>query len=146
MNSQTLWLMTLLVLVGMGILFLMNFTPALHQATLEKKQLDLNDIKTITIEREGKPHTLSLEQQIELIKYLNLAHPVQKSPHENQLDPIDFEKITVYRFKHPELTIIPVGYMGPNLLFSSLELNPSGYMRDSSEGKFKNFIAQSIEK
>ncbi|EFB41480.1 hypothetical protein [Parachlamydia acanthamoebae] len=146
MNSSTLWLMTLLVLVGMGILFLMNFSPNLNTASIQKNHIDLNDIKAVTIEREGKPHTLSLEQQVELVKYLNLSQPVEKKTYENQNDQVDFEKIIIYRFKHPELTITPVGYIGQNLLFSAPDLNPLGYMLDFSDGKLKNLIAQSIEK
>lgn len=146
MKTSTLITMSALVLASMGLLFVMNFTPLFKNLAAAKNYIELNDIQAISIEKEGKPHTLNLEQQIELVKYLNLTVPVEKKTYENQDDKVNFQQITIYRFNQPEIVIKPVATIGKDLLLSIPAWNPSGYMRDLSSGSLQNLIDKSIEK
>lgn len=147
MSNQNLWAMTIALLAGIGLLFVMNMTPVLDSLNFEKNRLELNDVQAISIEKDGKQHVLNLQQQVELVKYLNLAVPVEKKTYENQTDQIDFERIVISRLKNqPEVVITPVGYIRNNLLFSAPSWNPKGYMRDLSDGGLKKIITQATQK
>lgn len=146
MKTSTLVMLSALVIASMGLLVVMNFAPVFQKLAAEKKFIDLNDIQAISIERDGKPHILNLEQQIALVKYLNQTVPVENKTYENQGDKVNFQQITIHRFNQPEIVIKPVATIGRDLLLSIPEWNPSGYMRDLSSGALQNIIDQSVEK
>jgi len=147
MSNRNLWAMTILLLAGIALLFVMNMTSVFDSFTFEKNRLELNDVQGISIEKDGKTHVLNLQQQVQLVKYLNLAVTVEKKTYGNENDQVDFERIVISRLKNqPELIITPVAYISDNLLFSAPSWNPNGYFRDTSEGKLKQIITQATQK
>lgn len=142
MNNRTLIYMTSLVVACMAALLFINLIPIFWPSKAEK-YLSLKDVRGIDIEHHQIPYTLNFEQQNGLIEMLNMSIPIGFTiKKENELN---IEKITIYRFGKPDLTIIPYGYEKDNLIFSIPDWNPDGLMQDISQGKLKQLLSKTYD-
>ncbi len=148
MSNRTILYLTIVVLIGMGIILAINTASTLG---LSGRYISINDVRGMAIEARGKAWTLNYDQQKEVLDILNAAKPLQPSYPGSKgpdfLAHADFNRLTIYRFdEKPDLIITPIGYTSDNtpgaenLEFSIPSWNPSGPLRESSNGKLKSIL------
>lgn len=82
-----------------------------------------NDVKGISIFVHQKEYPLNFEQQNMLLTKLNQQNKLEISL-KNKIDQIiDFEKIIIYRFKKPDLTILNQTTLNEPPFFNEICLN-----------------------
>lgn len=145
MKNRTLLYLSIFSAIIMGILLLINFFNTLHIPVLNR-YLSPNDVKGSAVIHAGKPYTLNFDQQNSMITLVNQAVPVNKTAFPIAATQIDFDKIVIYRFNGPDIDITPITFFDEELIFSSPEWNPTGYLHDTSNGKLKALIYQTFEK
>lgn len=143
MNNFTTYL-TLLVLIGMGIILMLNFTRFITQEKNER-YLSYNGVRGMALDHNKQLWTLSFEQQNKAIEQINLCLPIGKSAQHQDGKPLDFGRIVIYRFNAPDLYLTPIAYDGNNLVFESKEWNPDGRLLDVSGGAFDALLRSTYD-
>lgn len=139
MSNKTLIYLTIGVLVGMGLLLVINLLSILPSTQGHPDQyLPVQEVRGSAVVYKDKAYTLNLEQQTELVSLLNQVRPATKK---TGMTPPDFQSIIIYRFKKPDLIITPIGYEGNTLLFESPEFGKDTLFEDSSAGRLKSLIS-----
>lgn len=141
MDSRSLTLMTIAVVVGVVLLLALNFTRFFTESGTGP-YLSRVEIKGISIVRDNQEYPLSYEQQNTLVNLVNKALLVKKEDIAEAGTPPDFTKIIVNRFDRTRIEITPVKYVGNDLVFSESTWNPNGWLRDVTHGELKTLILQ----
>jgi hypothetical protein len=128
----------------MGIIIALNITTLLNPSPVEK-YISFNDVNGIEVVHNKIPYTLNFEQQNKLLEYLNVSLPIGKEKFPSNKESLDFDKIVIYRFGAPEITLIPLAYYQQNLIYEAPGWNPKGYMQDISEGQLRTLISQTYD-
>lgn len=145
MNNKILIFMTALVLVGVGILLMINLKAIFQGKPLSQIYLNYNEVRGVAVQYKGKPYTLNFEQQNTFIDIVNRFIPIEKIESRSPQKP-EFEKIIVYQFNNkPDIIFTPVAYQNENLVFSVPVLQPQGYLKDVSEGKLSKLISETFD-
>lgn len=140
MSNRTIFFLTAIVLVAMGVLLTLNLPDVLEGLPYEP-YLKLPKIRNIEVVHKGKSYTLSFQQQKEMVSYINRSAAVDKIKEGEKSEP-DFEKIVIYLFHDPDIELHPVVYVDEDLIYSAPMWNPNGYMLDLSDGEMKKLIRQ----
>lgn len=145
MNNRVLFSLTLLVLLGMLILFGINMTSILTGSTPFQPYLDFNQVRGIDVNHRHLSYTLNFAQQNEIIEILNRSVKVMGlRPGKHQRPAI--ERIVIHRFHDlPALIITPVAYVDQNLVFSIPDWDAHGYLMELSEGRLQNLLAETYD-
>lgn len=145
MNNRTLIFLTILVLLGMAILFSINMTYILTGQPENQTYLKYNDVRGMAVGHNQMLYTLNFKQQNSVIDILNKAvRVVGVKPGKRQKPNI--EKIVVYQFEgKPDVTIIPIAYIDQNLVFSVPEWEKDGYLMELSEGDLQQLLSQTYD-
>lgn len=145
MNNNTLYTLVGLALFAIFALFAMRLVPALDLMQQPEKYVSRGDIKGIDIVKNDVPYTLNLDQQSKVINFLNLSIPVGKTPFTP--DPkFPFSKIVIHRVNGSAIELLPITYDSNDLIYSAPAWNPTGYMRDVSDGGLKKILSQTIDR
>ncbi|MCE5318264.1 MAG: hypothetical protein LLG04_13005 [Parachlamydia sp.] len=137
-------ILTWMVLIGMGIILMLNFTRLVTQQKNER-YLSYNGVRGMALEHGKQLWTLSFEQQNKAIEQINLCLSIGKSMRHQEGKPIEFGRIVIYRFNAPDIYLTPIAYDGDNLIFESKEWNPDGYLLDVSGGAFDTLLRSTYD-
>lgn len=143
MNNLTTYL-SLLVLIGIGIILMLNFSRLITQEKNER-YLSYNGVKGMAIDHNNKLWTFNFDQQNQAIEQINLSLPIGKGAWHQTNKSLEFGRIVIYRFNAPNLYLTPVAYDGNNLIFESKEWNPDGYLLDVSGGAFDTLLRSTYD-
>lgn len=144
MSNQTNWYMTAIAIVCVGLILLQNlihvFSPSQSGQFLGR-----SDVRGIAVEHQGLNYTLNFEQQNEFIDSINKALPVGEGALSHRNPPINFTKITVYRFNQPDLNFLPIEINNESLTFSVTGLTTPKLLMDVTAGRLSNLIASTYD-
>lgn len=144
-SNRVVFYMTLLVLIGMGILFFLNLNQMREGTTGSGTYLKYNDVRGIAIKHKDLLYTLNFDQQNRIIDILNQSIQIQKIPAGQRQAP-DFQQLIIYRFEdQPDLIITPTTYLNNELVYSMPQWNPNGYMKEVSVGELRKLISQTYD-
>lgn len=141
MDARSLTMMILAVVVGVGLLLLLNMMT-LFQKDTTGHYLSRVEIRGIALIQKNKKIALSYDQQNDIIHMLNNATPIDKAMFPDAGTPTNIEKIIVYRFDQPEIEITPIKYAGNKFIFQQAQWNPKGWLTDTSNGLLKAKLAE----
>jgi hypothetical protein len=144
MNNRNLMYLTIMVLIAMGLLLVVNITT-LFTMPKPERYIGYNDVRGMAIEHQKLLYTLNFDQQNDLIKYFNMALPINKDLQTVISSSVDFSKLVIYRFNQPDLIITPIAYEDDNLIFKIPEWNEQGYLQDISQGSLKELISSTYD-
>lgn len=153
MSNQTIYLLVALALIAVLILFGVNLMskyqgPATtNTPTLNNQQLkiDRTQVKGIAVEKEGKVYNMSMRQQMTALSFLDRAEPVDKKDYPTKNDNMGFNRLIIYRFNQPDITLTPFAYDDKNIVFEAPIIGTGSYILEMSGGEFKNLIQKVIE-
>lgn len=143
--TRNMGILTLLVLLGMGIILLLNFSSSLLLQPKNERYLSYNGVRGMAVEHDHLLWTLNFDQQNSVIAHLNRSIPIGKNTRHLEKKPLIIDRLIIYRFHAPDLFLTPVGYDGDNLIFQSAVWNPSGYLLDVSGGSFNVLLSQTYD-
>lgn len=144
MNNRTLLYLTTLVLIGMTTLLIFNLSLILTGKHSDEPYLHYNHVRGMAVEHRQLLYTLNFDQQNAVIHLLNHAAPISEIEGNNSEKPA-VDKIVVYLFDQPDLTITPVADVDRNLIFSVPEWVPNGYLMEMSDGNFQHLLSQTYD-
>lgn len=144
MSNRTLVFLTALVIGGMLILFTFNISNILTGQPLPQVYLKYNDVRGMAIISQNQiAYTLNFKQQNTIIDILNLATPIEDIP-PGERQPTRMDKLVIYQFQNkPDIVLTLLTYVNQNLVFSSPNWAPDGYLIESSNGRLKELISES---
>jgi hypothetical protein len=149
MKNQTLVIMSVLVMLGVATLMMLNYAPniALSPSAPDATAAGLPplEVRGMAVVHEGKPFTLNFDQQKLANDAISRAVKVKKSDYSKSKDPLNFDKIVIYRFNAPDLDLIPIQYAEKNLVFEVPALSSDSYFLELSGGSLKNMINHSFD-
>jgi hypothetical protein len=141
MTNRLTTIMMVFVLLGVGLLFLLNLTP-IFQTPVKEKYLARDLVNGVEVVHNKLPYTLNFEQQNGLVTLLNEAETIKAGVPTSSLD---FDKIIIYVFNAPNIEIYPIAYVGDDLVFSVPAWDKVNFMKDSSHGELKKLISQTYD-
>lgn len=141
MDNRTTTIMMVFVLLGIGLLFLVNLTP-IFQTPVKEKYLARDLVNGVEVVHNNLPYTLNFEQQNGLITLLNAAETIKAGVPTSTLN---FEKIIIYQFNAPNIEVYPIAYVGEDLVFSVPTWDKVNFLKDSSHGELKKLISQTYD-
>lgn len=145
MSNRLLISMTLLVLLGMAILLGLNLTAIFSGNRPSNAYLDPNKVRGIAVRHNQLLYTLNFSQQNEVINFINRSNPIAEIIPGKRQNP-NVDKIIIYQFGGAEdLIITPIAYVNNNLIYSTPQWNPNGYLMDVSEGKLQKLLSQTYD-
>ncbi|MBA3720999.1 MAG: hypothetical protein H0W88_01190 [Parachlamydiaceae bacterium] len=146
MNNRMVGYLTALVILGIIVLFAVNFNAILKGQTAPQIYLKYNEVKGVGIKYKGKVYTLNFDQQNKVVDYLNLSIPI-KNITTGLREPSDIENIIIYQFDNkPDLTLTPVTYLNHQLVYSMPEWNSQENLIEQSNGKLQKLISETYDK
>jgi len=144
-SNRMIIYLTILVLIGMGILFLLNVNNILTGQPHSETFIKLNDVSGIGVKHQGLIYTLNFEQQNNMLNMLNQSLRIKNIETGTRKTP-NIDQIIIYRFKDQSPIILtPVTYLNTNLIFSNQEWNPNGYLMEVSQGRFNQLLTESYD-
>ena len=145
MTNRTLLYLTLLVLVGIAILFALNMTSILTGQPEDQTYLKYNNVRGMAISHNQLLYTLNFKQQNSVIDILNKAvRVVGVKPGKRQKP--TFERMVVYQFDgQPDVLINPIAYVDKNLVFSIPQWEKDNYLMELSEGDLQQLLSQTYD-
>lgn len=144
MSNRSLLYMTVIVLVGIGILLGLNFYYILQGTPQGETYLKYNDVKGVAAEYKGELYTFNFEQQNAFIGMLNRAVKTD-TVKEGDLHSSEIAKIIIYQFNAPDILLTPVAYVDQNLVFTSPQLAPKGYLMDITRGELQSLLSTTYD-
>jgi hypothetical protein len=137
--------MTVIVLIGMGILLALNLTNLLSGNPKNEPFLQSNNVRGMAVTHNKIPYTLNFNQQNALIQIFNQSIKLVEIPSEKRTKPA-FDNIIIYQFNDkPDLVITPITYIGQDLIYTNPEWASKGYLKEVSEGRLKEIIENSYD-
>jgi hypothetical protein len=140
MSDRTLFFLTCAVILGMGVIFVINIMPIMEPHPSER-YLSFNHVRGMAVVHNQKEYTLNFEQQNTVIDLINRSIPtaekLSKSP-----SPFPFSRLIIYLFNAPNVEITPLESIDNNLIFSAPAWNVQGQMKDLSNGDLKKLLMQ----
>lgn len=152
MKNQTLVIMSALVILGVATLMMLNYAPKISpDLTMSSPEataagLPPLEVRGMAVVHDGKPFTLNFDQQKLANDAISKAVKVKKSDYSKSKEPLNFDKIVVYRFNAPDLEVMPIQYSEKNLVFDVPSLNSESYFMELSGGNLQNMINNSFDK
>lgn len=145
MTNRTLLYLTLLVLVGIAILFALNMTSILTGQPEDQTYLKYNNVRGMAVSHNQLLYTLNFQQQNSVIDILNKAvRVVGVKPGKRQKP--TFERMVVYQFDgQPDVLINPIAYVDKNLVFSIPQWEKDNYLMELSEGDLQQLLSQTYD-
>ena len=145
MNNRMLIFMVSMVLVAIGLMLGLNILTIFQEAA-PSKYLSPNEVRGMATEHNKLLYTLNFEQQNRAVILLNRAIRVGYQAYtEHDGVTFDFDKLVVYRFNEPEITIIPISVIKGQMVFSCPEWNPDGLLRETGPGELKDHLDQTYD-
>ncbi len=145
MSNTTLFYLTTLGLVLMGLLIVFNFTSQLKGSATSKEHLDPNHIRGMAISHNQLLYTLNFKQQNIVIDVLNQSKPLDAIPAGMRKNS-NIDKLVIYQFEgKPALEIQPFFYVDNNLFYSLPEWQQNGYLIEQSNGRLKQLFTESYD-
>lgn len=145
MTPRTITLLTIFLVIGVGILLILNALPMLNKYTSDKF-ISRNDVRGTAISHKKTLYTLNFDQQNALIDILNTSVPIAKSSTQAaSTGLLDFDKIIFYQFEKSDIELTPIAYVDNNLVFSVPEWNPNGFLKENSNGALKKLLSQTFD-
>jgi len=146
MNYRTLVVLTTLVILGIALLFAINFANLLRGEVPNQTYLRYNQVRGIAVSREQLLYTLNFQQQKQVIDSLNTAVAITDI-RQVKRDPPDFEKIVIYQFEgEPDIIIKPLAYVDGDLIFSAPQWQPpKDYLMELSAWNLRNLLSTTYD-
>lgn len=145
MNNRVVAFFTVLVILGMLVLFVLNVKDITSGQPPNQTYLKYNDIQGMAIEHQRLLYTLNFEQQNRIVEILNNGVPITEIKEGNKL-PANFDKLVIYRFQgQPDIVLTPIAYVDKDLVFSAPDWAPNGYFMELSDGNLKTLLAQTYD-
>lgn len=145
MNNQTVFTISLLVIIGLGVLFTINISSILRGKETEEAYLKFNSVRGMAIERSKLTYTLNFDQQNDIVSILNRSVRVVGVKPDKRQKP-DIEKLVIYQFGNkPDIIITPIAYIDQNLVYSAPAWNTDSYLMELSDGELQKLIAQTYD-
>lgn len=142
--DRTTIFMIIAVIVAVIVLLTVNVTTMVKSPRVELK-LDTGGIQHVEVSKEDQKVNLNIDQQKIIIPILKQALPVENKEEIKDKTPANFEKLVIYRENAPEIVITPVGYVGPDLIFTTPEWNKNELLREMSHGVLKAQIIYALK-
>lgn len=145
MNNQTVFTISLLVIIGLGVLFTANIRSILKGKGTDETYLKFNSVRGMAVEHNKLTYTLNFDQQNEIISILNKSVRVVGVKPDKRQKP-NIQKLIVYQFgDQPDLVITPIAYINQNLVFSAPAWNTDNYLMELSNGELQKLLAQTYD-
>ncbi len=145
MSNQTVFTISLLVIVGLCLLFTVNITSILKGKESEEAYLKFNSVRGMAVEHDKLLYTLNFDQQNNIITILNRSVRVMGVKPDKRQKP-DIEKLVVYQFENkPDIIITPIAYINNNLVFSAPAWNADNYLMELSNGELQKLFVQTYD-
>ena len=142
MKNRTLFTVALLFILGIIVLFVVNFSSLLMTHSSQDKYLKQTSVKGVAVEYQNLLYTLNFEQQKALVEMLNHSIRVVGVKPDKRKKP-EISKIIIYQFEdEPEIIITPVAYINQNLVYSAPYCNPGHYLMEINDGLVAKLLAQ----
>lgn len=134
-----------IALVAIGLAFLLNIAP-IGSNGMSAVNISHGEIRGAALSHENKLYTLNFNQQETLIDLINRSIPVGAPDVQRGGTPPDFEKVVLYRFGEPEVTLRPILYLSDgSLIYTIPGLHGEGYLQDVTSGEMKKLLSQSYD-
>ena len=144
-SNRVIIYLTVLVLLGMGVLFFLNINNILTGRHSPETYISLNDVSGVGVKHKGLIYTLNFNQQNDLLNMLNQSIQMKTIEGGTRKSP-SIEQIIIYRFEgKPPLILTPITYLDNNLVYSNQEWNPKGYLKEVSLGRFDKLLAETYD-
>lgn len=145
MSNRTLVVFTVLMIVGMLVLFGLNVSDILTGQPPNQTYLKYNDVQGIAVSNNQLLYTLNFQEQNQVIEILNAAVPINEIKAGKRM-PANIEKIVIYPFTgKTEIVLTPIAYVDNNLIFVAPDWVPHGYLMELSDGTLKNLISKTYD-
>lgn len=144
MSDKTLNIFTSIVIGCIFILLAVNYLPSLATAA-ENRYLTLNGVQGVEIFHKNIPYTLNFDQQNILINEINKAEAIGLELIKAKRTAIPFDKIVVYQFNKPTITLTPINVVDQNIIFKAPEWNKNGYIQEQSGGELLNMLSKTFD-
>ena len=138
MNNRILTGLTLIVIAGIGVLFLINYSMPLG-VELNTGYLSPNSVRGSATEKNGKLWTLNFEQQTKLLSLVN--HSTRYEREVSAGDSFTFDSVIIYRFDQPNIALSPIGTNNEFLIFSFSDK----ILKESSPGMIQKLLAETYD-
>jgi hypothetical protein len=145
MSNRTLVVLTVLVILGMLVLFGLNVSDILTGQPPNQKYLKYNNVQGMAIGHNRVLYTLNFQQQNQVIEILNSAVPVDEIKAGKRTPP-NIDKLVIYPFPgKPEIVLTPVAYVDDALIFAAPDWVPNGYLMELSDGTLKELLSKTYD-
>lgn len=144
MKNRTIYYLAGIALLTIGILFLFNLS-SMFINPFPEHYIGHNRIKGMAIQHDGILFTLNFSQQNEAVDLINQAVTTSATDSFKQQSQQDFQKLVIYRFNAPDITITPITMIDNSYIFSVPEFSENLLLKDTSQGRLKNVLSESYE-
>jgi hypothetical protein len=138
MNPRTQNILAIIIIAGVGLLFLIN----LRHFFFDEKQegyLPQDNVMGVAIMHKKKPYTLNFDQQREVVELLNRSLSVGIKREQGEEKP-DFDSLIIYLFNGGEIKVTPLSWQDQSLVFSAHPWQNADYFKDTSGGKLYELL------
>jgi hypothetical protein len=145
MRNQTVFTISLLVIIGLCVLFTINISSIMKGKNVDETYVKYNGVRGMAIEHNKLLYTLNFDQQNDVIGMLNRSVRVVGVKPDKRQKP-DIEKLVIYQFgDKPDIIITPIAYINNNLVYSAPAWNVDNYLMELSDGGLQKLIAQTYD-
>lgn len=144
MSDRSLNIFTSIVIACILVLLAVNYLPTLSTAA-EDRFLTHNGVQGVEVYHKNIPFTLNFEQQNLLVDEMNRAEPIGVEQIRKRASMFQFEKIVVYQFNKPTITLTPINVVDQNIIFEVPEWNKNGYIQEQSGGELLKMISKTYD-
>lgn len=125
-NSTTVFIG--IVVVAVALLLTINFFSVFSEPD-SNKYIAHKDVRGIAVVHQNKEYPLDSSRQAEVLSILNNAARLKKGTvSESEKVNFPYSKVIIYRFKKPEVEIIPIKFVDLQMIFYCKDWNPDGGM------------------
>lgn len=136
----------IMAFVSIGAAFLLNMLNFVgQQPETTSLYLQPYDVQGMAVEHNGWLYTLNFDQQNAVVVGLNQAVKIKKNSTFLEGERPAFAKLHIYRFKNSVLEILPLAYVGENLVFSAPFWHPEGWLMDTTDGDLKDVLNKTYD-
>jgi hypothetical protein len=161
MKFSRISLMTIAVLVGFFVIFLLNVANKV--GIVPSRYISQNEVRGIAVEHNHLLYTLNFDQQNMLVDIFNRFIPVTKEQFESRRtklkNPPQIDKIIVYRFNAPDVVLTLEGFVtktssimggeneveSSNLVFSAPEWEPKGFLEEAASDELDLLLLKTYD-
>ena len=144
MSNRTLLILTVIVIIGMGVILALNVMPVFFQDA-PPKYLTPGEIQGSAAQAGNAFYTLNFEQQNALIDAINASSKVETAQEGRKDTSFAIEKIDLYFFTGKTLSLKLSTTTDNELLFSADEPPMEGIFKENTKGALKKLLNQAID-